>query len=474
MATRPLGSGSGVKGKQAHKRPPWSSAQEDELIGWRTQSPPLTLTECAKRSGRPFSSVENMVSRLIKQGRLPRVPASVRTVEPSLVAMPLLGDERTITQTDTSLSVEAKVPRLITTEAEAVALSDVDLTRWEPSWMQIRHYPIPLGDGKIAQGSYVKLTFRRKTGASPEQIIDAIERGLDAVVRCRRPPAMIRTMRPVLLRQRIISDLHIGGHAWAKSTGGENWNLERARDLAFASNRYLDERMFPDTTETGIAFLGDLCHYDTPKGNTTGGTQLDLDSRADLMLQVATEYMIATIEEEAERRRVYVNIIEGNHDAMLTKALRRTALLYFRKHPNVTVAEEYTKRQWRLWGANLLGFTHGETRKKALPENMPFETRALWSQAKHCEIHTGHLHHEDEEQKLHRSESRTHKGAMTHGGVIVRTHLALTPTDQYHSDENWQSSQRGMSDWYYHAEGAMVGSRIANARVVMGAIKAAA
>jgi hypothetical protein len=182
------------------------------------------------------------------------------------------------------------------------------------------------------------------------------------------------------------------------------------------------------------------------------------------MLEAVSEFMVRTVESEAALAPVTVHVIEGNHDAMLSKALRRLLAIRFKHDKHVTIVEQYTKRQYRLWNRNLLGFAHGDGNRQRLVANMPFEARDLWSQATLREMHTGHLHHEAAEQKLHKVEK--HRGTATEGGVVLRTHLALAPTDQYHADENFIGSTRGMSDWYYHPLGACVGHSVAVPHIV--------
>lgn len=390
----------------------------------------------------------------ITRSKVQRIAAKLAAGVPRNEAMEALrGGKRT---TNGEHTVEVRFPRLIRTEAEAIAASEIDLARWEPVAVDVRYYPIPCAEGRIEQGTYVKVRcIPRTLAADPERVADAIVAGVER--RLTPLPAAARmTAAPRLLRQRIITDLHIGGYAWSKSTGGESWDIGTARQMAMAANRVLDAQVPEDASETCIAILGDICHYDTPKGTTTGGTQLDLDSRVDLMLQVASEYLVTTIAEEAERRPTTVFMVEGNHDQILTKALRRMLLLMFARNVNVTVTEQFTPRQYFRWAGVLQGYTHGEANRERVAASMPVEAGALglWDGARCRELHNGHFHHEAERQRLH-------TGTTTHGGVVVRTHLALTPPDQYHADNAWVGSSRGMSDWYYHHKGAMVGNRFA-------------
>lgn len=354
--------------------------------------------------------------------------------------------------------VEIRVPRFIATLDEAIAAAGVDLALWDVVGWEARSYPLQTKDGPV-QGSYVKLKLAKKTLATdPDRIVKAVIKGLESALSPKvvTPRAVVRHTRPQVLRTRIITDLHFGGYAWDKSTGGQNWDIATASATAFAANRYLDAHAPDDASETLMAFLGDICHYDTPGGTTTGGTQLDLDSRVDLMLASVSEYCVTTVAEEAEKRPVTVLMVEGNHDKILSKALRRMLLIVFAKHKNVTVLERYTPRQFHRYGDTLLGFAHGDANRQRMVDMMAVEcgNLGLWDGAKCREFHVGHIHHETAKQKVL-------WGAEALQGTVVRSHIALTPSDQYHSDNAWGGGASGMSDWYYHHKGAMIGNRVA-------------
>lgn len=381
---------------------------------------------------------------------------AAQAVAPQAGTTPL---DRTVKLTADAQDVDVKVPRLIRTEAEALAAAEIDLNVWEPVGVEIRAYPIPMGDGRIEQGSYVKVRCRKRSlSMNPERIVEAVTRGLESALSAKvvTPRAVVRHSRPQVLRTRIITDLHFGGYAWDKSTGGENWDIGKASATAFACNRYLDANVPDEASETLMALLGDLAHYDTPHGTTTGGTQLDLDSRVDLMLASVSDYLVTTVAEEAEKRPVTVLTVEGNHDKIISKALRRMLLLVFAKHKNVTVLEQYTPRQYHRFGDVLQGFAHGDANRQRMVDMMAVECGrlGLWDGAKCREFHVGHIHHESARQKVL-------TGAEALQGTVVRSHIALTPSDQYHADNAWGGGATGMGDWYYHHKGAMIGNRVA-------------
>jgi hypothetical protein len=116
----------------------------------------------------------------------------------------------------------------------------------------------------------------------------------------------------------------------------------------------------------------------------------------------------------------------------------------FRRDERVTIDEAYTRRKVYAWGKTLLQFDHGDKAKKKLAHMLPQEHPKLWGESVYREIHTAHLH------TAHETDV-----AFTEQGVIVRTHEALCPSDQWHYDEGFTGSQRSQSAFVYRAEGAL-------------------
>jgi hypothetical protein len=265
-----------------------------------------------------------------------------------------------------------------------------------------------------------------------------------------------------MLQAVFIADPHLAKYAWGRGTGHGDYDLDIARrELLRGAGYLLDCGAQRRVSERLVAVLGDYFHYDTPAGTTTGGTALDRDSRAERMLAIGAQTACEIIAESAETAHTTVVLVPGNHDQMLTAALRLILLAEFRGHPNVTVSDEVTRRQYRLWGKNLLGFNHGDQRPEMLAASMSIERPVEWGQAAYREIHAGHLHNEQEKQKLVEQ-----RGAVTHAGVVVRTHRSLCPPDGWHADMQFVGAPRGMSAFYYAREGGLVAFDMADPRLL--------
>lgn len=347
--------------------------------------------------------------------------------------------------TDRTRDVECRVDRMVTTVDEAAAAAGIDLTVWRVVSLETRHYPIQTKGG-ARQGTYIKLRCDPVDGLSELAQMEALVDGVLAA-RCHTPilapDAPQETTERGALGLLVINDPHFAKLCWAGSTNEANWNLGIARDTVLGASQFLLRRL-PPVERIVVALLGDIFHYDTLAGTTTGGTTMDRDSRVAKMLETGAETITSVIRHAAMIAPVTVIGVPGNHDAVLTLALQRILVAEFRADDWVTIDEAYTRRKVFAWGKTLLQFDHGDKAKKKLALMLPQEHPALWGQSVYREIHTGHLH------TAHETDV-----AFTEQGVIVRTHEALCPNDQWHYDEGYTGSGRSQSAFVYRAEGAL-------------------
>lgn len=345
------------------------------------------------------------------------------------------GDQRT---------VELRTTTLVETVEQAIAAAGIDTAVWQVAKMETRHYPLQTADG-VQQGSYVKLHLGPSSCLSDEAQVAALVDGVLAS-RTHQPATVFtrfRTTATKRLAVLVINDVHFAKLAWAGSTGDHNWNLRIAKETLLAAVAHLVDAL-PPCDEVLVALLGDIFHYDTLAGTTTGGTAMDRDSRTALMLATGAETITRCIQLAALIAPTRVITVPGNHDAVLTLALQRILVAEFRG-TSVRVDETYTRRKPVLWGRTLLQFDHGDKARKKLAHMLPQEHPQLWGQSVYREIHTGHLH----------TDAETVNATFVEQGVVVRTHPALCPSDQWHFDEGFTGSPRGMQAFVYHSEGAL-------------------
>ena len=343
----------------------------------------------------------------------------------------------------------------VRTIEELIARAKIDLTKYEVDRPETSMYETSVRDAegtiRKVQNFRIVARFRLKHGPNLKEQVEALVAGamapLNKAIALRQPKGKAPSKQAAsgLMQAVVIADPHIAKHAWGRETGHGDYDipiavqlLRRAatEQIAYGNQCGIDKRY--------LFLLGDVLHYDTPHGQTTAGTPLERDGRVEKMLEEATRALFGIINLSAETHPTEVVMVGGNHDALLSVALRHILSAYFRDDPRVTVEMGATTRKYLTWGKCLIGLTHGDKAQKSLGELMAVEAREQWGAAILRDIHHGHRH----------SEAMT----TTKGGVTVRQHPALCPPDGWHSAEGYVGAPRGMDSYLYHADGYLRGT----------------
>lgn len=255
----------------------------------------------------------------------------------------------------------------------------------------------------------------------------------------------------------VIADPHFGKYAWRR-TAGADYDLDiAARLVREASEELLQIAAVHTPERITVAMLGDVFHYDSPHGTTTGGTPLERDGRLPKMLGTGTDAMLAVVDAAAGVAPCDTLVVAGNHDEAMTFAFQRILCERFRNDKRVRVEGEFTPRKYLTHGGNLLGFTHGHTRaRKRLPQLMAIEASDRWSKCPYREWHTAHLHHQAAEVT---------RPIDTIDGVIVRTAPAICPADDWHASEGYIGPRQAMELFVYDTAGGLASMHVAGPRV---------
>jgi hypothetical protein len=255
----------------------------------------------------------------------------------------------------------------------------------------------------------------------------------------------------------VVADTHFGKYCWQKTTGEADYDLDiAARLVADASRELLDQAPRYKPARMTVAMLGDIYHYDSPAGTTTGGTPLERDGRLQKMIEVGTDSIIGVIDDAADVAPADVVVVNGNHDETLTWAAHRLLVERYDARGRVAVDRGFTPRKYLHHGCNLLGFAHGNKAKRKLPQLMALEAAAAWARCPYREIHTGHLHHQAAEWS---------RPIETLDGVLVRVAPSLGPADDYHAVNGWLGQRRAMELFIYDEGGGLVAMHVAGPRM---------
>lgn len=144
-----------------------------------------------------------------------------------------------------------------------------------------------------------------------------------------------------------------------------------------------------------IVFLGDIFHYDNANKTTTKGTLQDSNYSFTESYNMAVDLLysfINTIRICAED--VEVLYVPGNHDVVIGYTLMKVMQAFFTANNGIAFSIHQNERPFKLFGCNLIGYTHGDMDKRRLTQWIYSEARDYISDAKNIEIHVGHLHNE--------------------------------------------------------------------------------
>jgi hypothetical protein len=224
-----------------------------------------------------------------------------------------------------------------------------------------------------------------------------------------------------------IMDVHLGKLSWGEEAGADY-------DLKIASQLYrqtIDDLISKASTYpiTQIVFpIGqDFYHFDTPFTQTTGGTQLDSDTRWQKMYRKGFELLLEAIEKCRQIAPVKVMWVPGNHDEMLSYTAVVGLSHFYVDKIDVNVDISPTPRKYMKWGKVLLGYSHGREEGKRINSLMQVEAPHLWAGSEFREWHIGDLHHEAVKEE---------------GGIIYRIVSTITAPDAWHTQKGYIGATR--------------------------------
>lgn len=370
-------------------------------------------------------------------------------------------DAEQVTQSQTGDVLEARsTSRRIKTVEDLLRHIEADLTRYEVAASEATKWEVGTsdGDGGTTVTELHRVFVRLKPRGGPTTIevvqgmITAAQKPLRAAGRRVAKPAR----KPGVWQVLVVSDTHFGAYSWHATTGGSDYDLGIAEArVTDVTTQLLATGDIHKPARRTVAFLGDLFHYDTPGGTTTGGTPLERDGRLQKMIDVACTTLLGVVERSAETVPTDVVVVNGNHDEVLTFAFQRILLERFRADGRVTVKPDFTGRQYLTHGRNLLGFAHGHKAKRKLPQIMALEQAAAWSKCPYREWHTGHLHHQAAEHN---------KPIETLESVIVRTAPTICPPDDWHSANGFLGARQACETYFYAESGGLIAMHVAEPR----------
>lgn len=274
----------------------------------------------------------------------------------------------------------------------------------------------------------VVLQYRRTEPGQPsrEEIMERLAREFEGVpARPAEPISEPARFHSDLLAVYPIGDAHIG------MRNPEGFNLARNVELHKDAIDHL-VLQGPRTERAIVANLADFFHSDDPSNRTRkSGHILDVDGMWFEILKAGRDLFVYMIQRAlAHHREVHVKCLIGNHDDLSAVFLALLVDAHFREEPRVTVDVSGKRVQWFEWGANLLGFTHGNQPKSFKPgllaQVMSTRQPVAWGRTRHRYWYTGHVHH---------------TRRIEEGGCTIESFRVLAPRDEWHEDEGYTAGR---------------------------------
>jgi hypothetical protein len=180
-------------------------------------------------------------------------------------------------------------------------------------------------------------------------------------------------------------------------------------------------------------FGGDLLNMDTFMGQTTKGTPVDNDMRAqDAYNQAfdALHWSVYFLKQFCQTLEVVY--LPGNHDRLSSYHLAHGLSKCFQDE-NIIFDVEYSERKVKKYGLNFFGFEHGDVTKKWTPLVYATEFPEPWGLTSYRTCYTGHFHSKKTTEYV--TDNEIH-------GFAIKHLPSLSKSDYWHYHNKFTGSKR--------------------------------
>ncbi len=322
---------------------------------------------------------------------------------------------------------------------------------YSENWDASRH--VPEGEMVIGRSIYTAddegnkawlKTRRTMTEAARDKALQGFVDGLTKGVKPYKPKAKPKTKKFAtdLLPAIVIGDAHFGMRADARETKARDYDTKIASNDMLAAIDYLVD-LAPASEKCLLVNVGDFIHANGSSGTTFGGTKLDVDTRIEVVLEIAAQTFLFAIDKLLTKHKSCVVVMaRGNHDSDTAIALALILKFYYSKEPRVTILDPHGFFHTVQFGKNLLAVHHGDKVKAVklgaiLPKMLPEQ----WSSTVYRKWLVGHIHHQN--------------AIETDNGVFVEAFGTLAPPDSWHAGAGYGSASV-MNQVVFHRDGGEV------------------
>ncbi len=399
--------------------------QEARTLGINYETLKTRFRAWRKRSG---LETRRPVNNSKPAPNIPKPAANIRKPAPNIAP------ETTRTGEEITITDKGDTGDLVCRSFEIKTLDDllnsgkVDLSMWEVDRYVLNSWEVGVNnDGQIVKRTLYQVKAWLKRNRSAQAARAVIESLLEDLRTS--APLYPRIVYPAVIDPHMleifIPDLHLGKFCWWMETGNDY-------DIGIAKERFMEsvKRLLTYSASFPIEKIllplgNDFFNVDNGRNETTAGTRQDVDSRWQKSFIEGTRLLRDAIDLCCATAPVDVVMIPGNHDRERVFYAGEVLSAFYSRCTNVSIDNRPPTRKYVRYGANLIGFTHGDKEKtQMLPMLMAQEAAQDWAQTRFREWHRGHLHHEK---------------AQEFTGVTVHTFRSLSPSDAWHFESGYDA-----------------------------------
>jgi hypothetical protein len=307
-------------------------------------------------------------------------------------------------------------------------LNGMTLVSPRPQALKGRSALVKVGE----DGSETTVMYWNKTDAKTSEQIEKLTRFAEKLAEGVKPAKPVPTPKtvkhdPQLMSGIFIGDAHVGLYAYAPETRHSNFDTDTAVAGLRAAIDNLVDRSPP--SEIGLLVdVGDFMHADTSHNKTFAGTEVDVDTRYERILDAAAGVMTYAIHRMLGKfKRVIVVIAKGNHNPNAAVAVQKIVSAHYRNESRVDVLRTASFFHYIEWGKWLIGVNHGDKIKpQKLVNVMARDMAEAWGRTNSRMWALGHFHHQN---------------VLELDGCIVQKFAALPPSDGWHASMGYSSIQ---------------------------------
>lgn len=179
---------------------------------------------------------------------------------------------------------------------------------------------------------------------------------------------------------------------------------------------------------------GDLLNMDTFLGQTTKGTPVDNDLRAQDAYNQAFDalyWSINYIKQFCDTLDIVY--LPGNHDRLSSYHIAHALSKCFSQNPDISFDVEYAERKVKVCGQNFFAFEHGDVTKKWTPLVYATEYSQEWGITSFRTCYTGHFHSKKTTEYV--TDNEIH-------GFAIKHLPSLSKSDYWHYHNKFTGAKR--------------------------------